>query len=271
MKNRYKQYCKIIMLTSVSAFFMGSCSYKKIADAPYPNQVLYLAEASVASATNGIYTIVGNTASQTSRFIVDNAGKKFNVPLGVIRSGIDKSGALAVDVKVNTDTVAKMITAGKLPAGTELLPAAAYAFPNSIAIDGEQVSGSANMVVDLAFLTANINLNKKYAIGVTIVSNSSTVVNPLLDTTVIFISPDQVILPVSNFTNAVDNSAKKVDFINVSQNGVSYSWNFGDATAVETGISPSHKYAASGTFAVTLTVTGIAGAPSVKTTNVVIL
>jgi PKD repeat protein len=77
-------------------------------------------------------------------------------------------------------------------------------------------------------------------------------------------------VPVANFSNSIENAFKKANFVNLSANGVTYSWNFGDASPLETKASPSHTYAASGTYAVSLTTTGITGTPSVKTTNIVI-
>ena len=57
--------------------------------------------------------------------------------------------------------------------------------------------------------------------------------------------------PLSNFNVSIDTSSAQ--FINLSDVGVSadYSWNFGDNTT-STEISPTHKYARTGTFLVSL-------------------
>jgi PKD repeat protein len=50
--------------------------------------------------------------------------------------------------------------------------------------------------------------------------------------------------------------------------GLSYSWDFGDGSAVSTDPSPTHTYAAAGTYAATLTVTDSEGATDVKAVTI---
>ncbi|MDR0700725.1 MAG: PKD domain-containing protein [Tannerella sp.] len=59
---------------------------------------------------------------------------------------------------------------------------------------------------------------------------------------------------VANFTYTVDEEDPlTVHFSNTSQNATVYSWNFGDNSSLVTETSPTHSYAASGTYTVTLT------------------
>lgn len=50
-----------------------------------------------------------------------------------------------------------------------------------------------------------------------------------------------------------------VSFTSVAQNSIFLTWNFGDSSAVENGSQPYHTYEAPGTYAVTLTATGLGG------------
>ncbi|WP_444998221.1 immune inhibitor A domain-containing protein [Aliikangiella sp. IMCC44359] len=62
--------------------------------------------------------------------------------------------------------------------------------------------------------------------------------------------------PVASFTSSVNNLS--VTFNNTSTNGegnLTYAWDFGDNSTVNTSQSPSHSYASAGTYTVTLTVT----------------
>jgi hypothetical protein len=272
MKKIFLQYTKGLTALLVFSALLGSCKKDLVVDAPYPAQSVGIAEAAVATVgpgANGIYSITPKITGQAYRFIADVPTTKFNVPLGVIRSGVDLSGALTINIAANTDTITRLITAGRLVAGTELLPSSAYTLPASVNLDDKAVSGTFTLAIDLNFLITNIA--KKYAVAVSISSSKSNLVNPKLSVAVIYIDPSQVLLPVANFSNSVDNIAKKAGFINLSSNGVSYSWNYGDGSPVETTVSPSHKYAASGVYTVSLTTTGITGTPSVKTTNITIL
>jgi PKD repeat protein len=65
--------------------------------------------------------------------------------------------------------------------------------------------------------------------------------------------------PVAAFTSSCNNTTRVCNFNGSGSTDdvgiVSYSWNFGDGSAAGTGITPSHTYATTGTFQVTLTVT----------------
>ena len=63
---------------------------------------------------------------------------------------------------------------------------------------------------------------------------------------------------VSDFTAAITSSCEapfSADFVNLSSNGASYLWNFGDG-GTSTDVNPSHTYSSNGTYTVTLYVDG---------------
>lgn len=114
---------------------------------------------------------------------------------------------------------------------------------------------------------------KRYAFAIGISNSKTSIIKTAFATTVIFIDPQQVILPVSNFSSYIYKETRTANFVNLSANGVSYTWNFGDGSALSTAISPDYVYAFPGTYTVTLTTSGIAGsgAPVIKSTTVTIL
>ena len=65
--------------------------------------------------------------------------------------------------------------------------------------------------------------------------------------------------PLAFFTFAADvDNAQLILFTNETDGGDTYSWDFGDASAASTEVSPSHEYAA-GTYTVKLTATNAGG------------
>ena len=64
--------------------------------------------------------------------------------------------------------------------------------------------------------------------------------------------------PVASFL--ISTNGYQVSFMNATTgNPTSYSWNFGDASALDTARNPTHTYATSGTYHVVLTATNKAG------------
>lgn len=75
----------------------------------------------------------------------------------------------------------------------------------------------------------------------------------------------ETVTPIAKFTKSVNRD--KVTFTNNSQKSSSYTWNFGDNTAVSNDANPVHSYNALGTYVVSLTATN--GANNVTVTDTV--
>lgn len=278
---------KYVLLVSAAAALFASCSKKNpILDAPYPDQQIYMTQSAIASfggnnTFSGVYTITPAIYNQPPRFTADVAAGKVSIPLGITRSGITTNGAYTIGIAANTDTVAKLIAAGKFNVladpllTTELLPATALTIPPTVELADGNTNTNFTIGVNLGFLinSATATPKKRYAVAIAIsIPGKTSLVKTSLATTVLFIDPVQLIFPVANFSSYIYRETRTANFLNLSANGVSYSWNFGDGSNLLTTPSASHVYAAAGTYTVTLTTTGITGSgvPSVKSVAITI-
>lgn len=258
----------ILFAVLIAAPVLFSCTkYKEINDEAYPDQTVYLPVAVEGNSTSGVYFINKVAVpGQVYRYQVDAAAKRLRIPMAAYRSGVDKKGAIEVSVSANADTANRMLLAGKLPAGTELLPAGKYELPSSVTIADGAGDAPFNFNVDLDYLVANPT--KKFALGVGISSNSKV---PGANRLAVVLIDASFLVPVANFTTSV--SGRTVSFSNTSVNGISYTWNYGDGSAPSTATAAPYTYTAAGTYTVTLTATGALGTanPSVKTATVTVL
>ncbi len=252
----------------LTALLAASCTkYKEINDEAYPDQNVYLPAAVEGNSVKGVYFINRVAVpGQVYRYQVDAAAKRLRIPLAAYRSGVDTKGAIEVSVSADADTANRMLLAGTLPAGSELLPAGKYEVPSSVTIPSGASDAGFDLSVDLDYLVANPT--KKFALGVGINSNSKL---PATNRLAVVLIDASFLVPVANFTTSV--SGRTVSFSNTSLNGISYTWNYGDGSATSTAIAAPYTYAAAGTYTVKLTATGALGAtnPSVKTATVTVL
>jgi len=71
-----------------------------------------------------------------------------------------------------------------------------------------------------------------------------------------------ILQPTADFSFEITNG-NAVAFTNLSQNSTSYSWDFGDGTAVSNDVSPTHAYSVAGNFNVKLTSSSSTGSAEV--------
>jgi hypothetical protein len=265
MKNIIKTKTKLLIALSVATILV-SCEYQTYQDAPYPDQLIYMPAAVFNNyLIDAVPAHVGvvPTPGYTYRFSVDTAARKFNIPLGVYRSGINNDGAFNVDIAINTDTITKLLAIpGKLPVGTILLPSDKYSIPASVVMkDGGELA-KFELAVDLDLLLGAYPAGK-YAIAVTI-SSSARKSNPKLATTIIVIDT-KIMKPAASFTTSVPTASdpRTLKYTSTSLYGTKFIWNFGDGServirTNEFNEDVLHTYAAAGSYTVTLTVQGVA-------------
>jgi len=276
MENILRNSAKfLIALLGLSITLVSCENSTDIRPATYPEQLIYMPAAyggnfviDDISRKRGDLPFEGNPY----RYVVDTTGRKFNVPLGVYRSGMNNEGEFKIDIAVNSDTINKLlIISGELPVGTVLLGANKYSIVNSVVMeDGEELAPF-DLVINLDSLLNNYP-NKIYALGVGI-SSTQRKTNPNLSTTIVVIDT-KIMKPTANFTYSIDGTnSKQITFTNSSLMAVSYSWNFGDGSAASIVANPSYTYTAAGTYTVTLTAIGITGNrdKNIRTTVITVL
>ncbi len=171
----------------LSVALLWSCDkYQELADAPYPDQVIYMPTASgffqVARPDN---TYEVPTPGQPYHFRVDPAEGNVVIPLGIVRGGISNKGAVSINVGSQSDTVVTLIEQQQLNA--ELLPATAYVIPAAITLPDGKNSISFDLKIDLQYLLDRPG--QVFALAIHI-SSTERKTNPELDTTIVVFDTD---------------------------------------------------------------------------------
>jgi hypothetical protein len=262
MKIEYKNRLKFLIAILGVSLMMVSCEHQEIADANYPDQLIYMPAANYNPyKIDAVPETRGSspTPGYPVRFLTDNVMRKFNVLLGVYRSGIDNKGSFKINISANTDTVTNLIASGGLPAGTQLLPNKEYTMVSSVMMNNGEELAKFELSINLDFLLTNYP-GGKFALGIGI-SSTDRETNPNLETTIVLVDT-KIMKPTAVFNSSADASnSKKINFANTSVNGVSYLWNFGDGSATSSEKNPSHIYSSSGNYTVTLDAIGVTDTP----------
>jgi PKD repeat protein len=258
MKSIINRSLKILFVLCGVVGTLPSCTYKKIMDANYPAQMVYMpaAVSQLVIDNTPKPTLADPTPGNPYNFIADLTFKEIRIPLGVYRSGIDNKGVVSVNIAANNDTITKLLAIpGKLPVGTVLLNSDKYTLPTSISLEDGQEVGTFNLNVNMDSLT-KVAPNRIYAVAVGI---SGETVNPKLNTTIIVINT-KMMIPAAAFSYTVDaNNAKSFKFNNTSAYATSYIWDYGDGSPVSNDVSPTHIYSNTAQYTVTLTAIGVNG------------
>ena len=249
----------LLLALFVIVMTFSACEFETpLKDADYPDQLIYL-----PAAVGGWFEI-NNVARRIGdppfpgnpyRYVVDLENRSFIIPLGVYRAGIDNSGEFTVDIVANTDTINDLIAAGDTV--ITLLPSSEFTLDNSVDMpEGEELA-KFELVVDLDFLLNNYP-DDVYALGVSI-SSTDRETNPELSTAIIVIHT-KIMIPTAGFSHSPDDTdPNTINFLNDSEMATGYTWNFGDGSEISDEEKPTHTYATSGTYTVTLTAIGITG------------
>ena len=117
-------------------------------------------------------------------------------------------------------------------------------------VSGEDETGTGNSISFGAFNAAGT-----YTVSATSSCSSATMSGNVVITAVAAVS--------ASFTSSITN--QDVTFTNTSSNATSYSWDFGDQSSASTEINPTHTYATTGTYTVTLTASNNCGSDTATT------
>lgn len=251
----------------------SSCTHEEYVDVEYPEQQIYMPAANVDA--DGIYLIDDVPATSLSeevpgnpyRFKVDMKTYDFVVPLAVYRSGIEDGGTLNISLRVNNDTIQKLINVGKLEA--DILPVDRYRLEKSAELADGSTYVPFNLIVDLKYLDDNYTeTGKKFAVAIEAQCND----RQLNHNVVIVVIDTKIMRPTVDFTFSVDqNNWKRIIFKSTAKYAYSSTWTFGEGNATSTLANPSHTYTDKGSYQVTYRAVGITGKEVVVSKTISVL
>ena len=183
--NRHSKLKSFLLLT-IGSVLLLCCDYRDIADADYPDNMIYF-----PTAVNGIWVIDTKTNENPSIITPGYSGlyeiedNTFSVVLGIVQSGINNTNSFEVGLAFQNDTVQSLIQKEDLPAETIPMPESKLSFPQKITFPKNSQSTSFKVSFPLDEITG-ANSGKKVAFALTI-ADSEIAPNPRLQTTVVFI------------------------------------------------------------------------------------
>lgn len=127
-------------------------------------------------------------------------------------------------------------------------------------LGGSAVSGSVVQGTGSAVNFTGVTAAGTYTVEATKNSCSATMTGNVVITDVADVA--------ANFTTSATTfeTNETITFTNTSSNAISYSWDFGDSSAVSTAANPTYSYSVAGTYTVTLTATNSCGSDTETTT-----
>lgn len=138
------------------------------------------------SLTNGAGAIL--EAKNQVNYVSSSSG--LTIPLGISLASFPGS-AFTVDVVTSTDTIAKLIKDGKLPANTVGLTPEQYTIPSKVQVASN--AKSAGLEINVPWSVVNANLDKKLAVVVELSAPTLHVLNPQKNYSIVLIDSENVV------------------------------------------------------------------------------
>ena len=166
---------------------------------------IYMPQAIAKSGgTNNLYPVPSGIDSSTYNYRVNTTDKKIDVILGATLSG-PSTEAYSVDIKVNNDTVQRMLSTKVLDSTHMLMPASMYSLPTSLDVSKGSRSGTFNLAIDIAQLKMNTYAGKKLVLAVKLDNSTKAALkyelNPALSTTIVVVDVNALVIgPAVNIT-----------------------------------------------------------------------
>ncbi len=113
---------------------ISSCE-KAASEKDYGFSKIFMPQAMFKSGgTSNNYPVPSGTDSSSYNYEIDTKEKKLNIILGAAVSGVNSDG-FTVDIKVDNDTVQRLLTTNVLdPAIYKLMPASMYSLPSNLEV-----------------------------------------------------------------------------------------------------------------------------------------
>ena len=233
------------MRTIIKYFLLGmvvlSSCQKDDSKMPYGFSKIYMPQAILKSGgVNNNYPVPSGTDSSTYNYSIDEKSSRLDVILGASLSG-PSSGAYTVNVQVNNDTVAQLLSNGTFdPSVYKLMPSSMYTLPTQLSVASGARSGTFDLGLDIGALKADSLAGKYLLLAVKISNPSQYSLDTALSTTLVIVDVNSLVIgPAVNITSQyVQNPGNP--FIASAMNGTRWgslkNWNVNAAAASHGGV-----------------------------------
>lgn len=179
------------MIFAALLFFFG-CT-KDDAKMDYGFTKIYMPQSVIRSGgTNNQYPVPTGTDSSTWNYTIDKAKGKLNITMGASLSGPGVD-AYSVDIKVNNDTIQKLLNAKLLdPATNVIMPSSMFTIPSILEVAQGKRSGFFTLSIDYALLKSVAYRNKFLLVSIGFSNAKTYELNAPLSSAIVVVDVNKI-------------------------------------------------------------------------------
>lgn len=201
MKRCFKQRILITVLSIAVMFSLAGCNKNDNNHFAFGYNYVYMPQALQSGGINLNYLVPNpnDVNVTTQNYMIDTAGNRLDIILGVSRSGMQTGSTFTVTINTNPDTINEAIASNLLQVSPDqndsvvLLPDKAYTLPSTVSVPAGQTSATFFLSVDIDQLKALDG--KKAALAVNISNPTKYKLNKTQSETIIIIDVNALNLP----------------------------------------------------------------------------